>query len=211
MAINYIDVLSRCFPDSQAYVTGNNSPEVYDNLIWLTDPISQTALDTSPCTIELFDNTTGEELSTTYDVVNEGPILTFTFSKEATAKNTWLSHEGDNSLTSNKSPAVIPWDCKLVAMTFSNQKPNVDSDIEIYTAPNGSGSDDVLTYAWPLRNSRVGRKTDFSSEINFKAGDKVGLYLRDAGTDAKYVTVILFLQITSSDTEDFTETYTGDF
>lgn len=48
---NYIDVLGKCFPEAQAYISGGKDPSVYENLTWITTPIPKETLDTSPCGI----------------------------------------------------------------------------------------------------------------------------------------------------------------
>lgn len=47
MAINYLEVIGRCFPGSEAYTGGD--PTNYNDLIWVTTPVSQATLDASQC------------------------------------------------------------------------------------------------------------------------------------------------------------------
>lgn len=44
--MNYLLALSRCFPEAEAYVLSDGDPTVYDDLIWITPPISQADLET---------------------------------------------------------------------------------------------------------------------------------------------------------------------
>jgi len=212
--VNYLELLGRCFPDNQAYVLGTGDPTNYDDLIWLGASLPKATLDSSECYITNFDQTTGEEITSEVEVGNAGSggaIFTLAFNVEATAKNVWLSHEGDNSLSSNKVPGIIPWNCKLVAVTFSNQTSNAGTDIQIHKSLAGAGNATSISHTWEIRGSRLGRKTVFAPDVTFAGGDKVGVYLKDQGKDVKYVTVVLYLQITDSVVNDFSESYSGDF
>lgn len=40
---NYLEVISECFPDAEAYTAGD--PTVYGNIVWVTTPIAQATLD----------------------------------------------------------------------------------------------------------------------------------------------------------------------
>ena len=202
MAFNYINIVGDCFPNTQAYVPAGKDPFVYTDLVWVTTQVAQATLEASSC---------ANNNTTTYDVLSEGPIFTLVFNKEATAKNSWLSHEGDNSLLSNTVPAIIPWDCKMVALTFSNATSDVDADIEIYKALANNGSVNSLTYTWEVRATRTARISTFSPDIKFNAGDKIGMYINDKGSTAAYVSTIMYLQIINNSTADFIESFTGDF
>lgn len=212
MALNYLQALERCFPDTQAYIT-TGDPTNYADIIWITTQIPQATIDSSSCVIGVFDDTTGDVVTTDYNVsgTDSGPIFSLVFNKDSISKNTWLSHNGDNSLTSDRSPAVIPWNCRLVAMTFSNQAEAADTDVQIYKADAGAGSSDALVHTWEIRGSRLARKTIFQPDVTFIAGDKVGIYLKGQGSDVKYVSVLMYLQITDSDTADLTESFSGNF
>jgi hypothetical protein len=45
--VDYITIIGSCFPGSEAYTSGD--PAVYNNIVWVTAPISQATLDASPC------------------------------------------------------------------------------------------------------------------------------------------------------------------
>jgi len=139
-----------------------------------------------------------------------GHIYNEVFIDDDKAKNKWLSHYGDGSSPSNMSPAVVPWDCKLVAATFTNQLDDVDIDIEIYSAAEGSGNTDALKTSWSLTNIRTARKTNFS-DIYFNAGDKIGVFLKDTGGDAQRIVIILYLQVIAVNSTESSDNYSGNF
>jgi len=135
-----------------------------------------------------------------------GIILPIVFNTESKAKNKWLSHEGDNSLSSDDTPAIIPFNCKLVGVTFCNEEEKVDTDIEIYqTMKNDNVRNKIST--WQIRSARTGHKTNLI-EMVFTAGDKIGVYLRDAGAEPEKVIVIIYVQIYELLKEENTESFT---
>jgi len=207
--LNYIDVLTRCYPDAQVYVLATGDPTVYDDLIWISAPINKTTIDAAECVTTNFNSGTGEELQpapTTY----EGGI-SMVFNYEGAASNRWLSHEGHNGLDSNKTPGIIPWDATLSAITFTNKKDRPKTNIEIYSAPIGGGKDEVKQFTWEIRELRVASKTNFITPVTFNAGDKIAIYLKDAGLDPESVVIKLYLSVDSTENTDNEEKYGGDF
>jgi len=138
-----------------------------------------------------------------------GSIFHVTFMNESTTKNKWLEYMEDNS--SDEVPFVVPFNVKLVAITFSNENYNKDTDIRIYSAEVGSGSSNSLVHTWSIRDARVAGKTVFNPEITFDAGDKIAVYLKDAGSDPKSPMVVLYFEKTNEVTGDFQENFSGDF
>jgi len=196
---NYIEIIGRCFDSVEASVVQGGDPTIYTDIVWSSTPIPQATLDAGDCTGSLV--TTSVNLES-----GEGIILPLTFNHESTAKNKWLSHEGDTGLSSDETPAIIPFSCKLVGMTFSNSKNSVETDVEVYQTPKNS-STRTLDSTWQIRASRSGYKTNVVETI-FEAGSKIGIYLRDKGTDPKRVVVILYVQILQLLPEENTEDYT---
>ena len=133
------------------------------------------------------------------------------FTRDATSKNVWLSYYGDNSTHSYKIPAVIPWHCKLSGLTFSNERAGADTDVEIYKSNEGAGRTASKIFTWALRDTRIARKTNFSPDITFSPGDKVGIYLKDRGLDVYKVTIVMFFSITLMEESEHTENYSGNF
>lgn len=151
-------------------------------------------------------------VSTTTDQI-EGCIFPVTFSYGSSIHNKWLSHPGETSIPSDDTQAIVPFNSKLVGIVFSNKRNNANADIEVHVAPFGSGSNESNVLTWQLRSIRSARKTNFSSEILFLAGDKIGIYCKRPGSmkHPKDVVVILYLQITDINSEEQTENYSGDF
>ena len=140
-----------------------------------------------------------------------GGMFTVIFNREGSAKDCWLSHEGDCSNISNQTPAIIPWNCTISAITYTNKYKDSDADISIEVAPYGDGSTNTEKHRLELRDTRSASITNFATPVNFNAGDKVGVYLYDKGKDPKNVVVTLYLTITNTTNTDYTENYHGDF
>lgn len=151
--------------------------------------------------------------------VNQGPaagektrgaIFTLIFVHEGgTSKDRWYCHHGDTGMTSDRTPAVLPWDCKLMAMTFSNRDDNSDVDLEIYSVPENDTTQKDVEFVWQLRDCRVARKTNFSPEILFEAGDRVAVYAREAGIDPDYSVLTMYLQILEDNSEESVRRFSG--
>ncbi len=124
-------------------------------------------------------------------------------------KNTWLSHNGDNSLSSDKTTAIIPFNCTLVGLTYSNQQVGADVDVEIHAANAGAMLDTkTIRYTQVIRNKRIVSDTTMNG-IDFNIGDKLGVYLKDKGTNSKYVAVILYFKVLDAETKLHEEDYSG--
>lgn len=140
-----------------------------------------------------------------------GAIYQLVFLHEGSdATDRWYSHHGDTSLTSDKSPAVVPWDSKLVALTFTNQDSDSDVNIEIYSVHEANTTQKDVEFVWVLRNARVARRTNFSPDILFEAGDRVAIYARDKGSNPDYTVVTLYLQILTDNSEEVIRSFSGD-
>jgi hypothetical protein len=146
------------------------------------------------------------------DVTNlVGSIHQMCFMDKGSVKNKWLGI-GDSHLSSNDTNGVIPWNSKLLAITFSNEKEYSDTDVKIYSVPEGGGSSPLsLDYSWSIRNARSARKTNFTTDIIWHAGDRLGIFMKDRGTDPKYVIITLYLQILEDNFEESFDNWYGDF
>lgn len=140
-----------------------------------------------------------------------GPIIQLSFALERSSiRNRWLSHHGDSSLTSDRSPAIVPFGCTLVGVTFTNRVTGVDQDVQINVSAAGDPPATITTaYTQAIRNQRFVADTTMTG-VNFNAGDKIGVYLMDQGTNASYVSVILFLQVTDNTPALHEENISGD-
>ena len=101
---------------------------------------------------------------------------TLAFEKNGTCRNKWLGF--GIGKPSNVTPFVIPGVVQVSALTFVNNNNSVETDIEVYK--NG-----VLIHTWEVRNSRWAWTTEGIYELTFVAGDRVGVFLRDRGTDPR--------------------------
>lgn len=140
-----------------------------------------------------------------------GGIYQLVFVKESSdVSNTWLSHYGDSSMHSSETFGVIPWKSKIIGLSFSNRDNDCDTDVKIYSTPEGGGvSPKTLEYLWDLRNCRVARKTNFLSDIILDAGDHIGVYLKDQGINPDYVVFVMYLQIIEETFEENVESFSG--
>lgn len=141
-----------------------------------------------------------------------GSVFQIPFSYEGNnSKDRWLCTGGDTGITSDKSPAVMPFDCKIIAMTFTNRENDADTDLEIYSVLEANTNEKEIEFIWALRDCRAARKSNFSPEITFNAGDRVAVYLKDRGSDPDYPVLTLYLQITSNNNEEVIRGFSGNF
>jgi len=130
---------------------------------------------------------------------------------KGTKQNKWTCIYGTKG-ASNEIHPPMPWKSQLVGLVFYNKERGADVDIEIYVAPEGGGSTPVTqVFKWELDNARVARKTNFSTPIIFDAGDKVGVYFKDAGKNPKDSRCILYFKIIEETEEESKENYSGNF
>lgn len=140
-----------------------------------------------------------------------GAIYQLVFLHEGSdATDRWYSHYGDTSLTSDKSPAIVPWDSKLIALTYTNQDNNSDVDLEIYSVHEADTTQKDVEFVWQLRNARVARKTNFSPSILFEAGDRVAVYARDKGSNPDFAVLTLYLQMLTDNSTTVVRSFSGD-
>lgn len=131
------------------------------------------------------------------------------FVRSGSGQNRWIGNE-DSSVTSSESPQPLPWDSTLVAMTFTNSRSGADQDVEVWSAPLGSGNSKTKKYDWQLNNNkRAAVKNDIS--IDFNAGDKVAIYIQDRGTNTRDPVVCLYFKIRTNAVKDESEDWSGDF
>ena len=68
-----------------------------------------------------------------------------------------------------------------------------------------------LDFEWQIRNARTARKTNFATDIIFDAGDKIGIYVADQGTDLSSVTVTLYFAVIDDTEGEVIDNYSGNF
>lgn len=221
MAYNYIEIIGDCFPNSEAVVGVGKNPEIYSDLTWITTPISQAVLEASNCANATSTvDSAGEPVEGdilvwngtawgTLSYADTNPVFHVTFTNESTTKNRWLDYMEDKS--SDEIPFVVPFNVKMVAITFSNEVDDADTDVMVYHAAKDQGSTTTVKETWQVRSVRVAGKTIISPEINLSAGDKIAVYLKNAGTSPKSPTIVLYFQKIDTISADFSESFSGDF
>ena len=187
---DYIEIISNCFPDAEVYVLDNLDPSVYANVQWITTPIDQATLDASECAVSI-ETFSGNEV-TFADTF--GQVLEIKFSKSSNAVNAWLSYNG---MPSDDNPSLIPFNGKIVGLSFSNDNTDVSTDMEIYVTPKGSEIP-VLKHTWEIRNARKGYNTSIP-EIVFAAGSKISIFFKNAGKAPRNVDVSVYQQVISAE------------
>lgn len=144
-----------------------------------------------------------------------GKLFEVTFAYQSTAKNRWIPQESsETNLSSDVVPYIVPWDCELLAMTFNNQRDWVDTDVEIWTSALGANPYYTKTkvFTWDLDNVRSAVKTDFSgSAPTFSRGDRVGIYMKDRGTDPKGAVIKLMFRMTNNTRADVSDNVEQNF
>jgi len=228
---NYLELVGCHYDNAQAFVPGGGDPTVYGDLVWTTTPISQAELDSldpcpSPEEIDLANFFSdleglvpGDTLVWDGTQFVAGPaggggggiadkIFTIEFGTQSSIGDDWLHLDGNPS---NETPHIVPWDCKLVAITFSNKESGADTKLQVNAVDEGDGkSPSPVVFEWIIDNARVARKTDFSPDVTFSKGDKIAIKARQRGnTDPSQVKVILYLTITAADETNNIENYSG--
>ena len=131
-------------------------------------------------------------------------MFELTFTHLSSIGDDWLQTSGTPS---NETPLLVPWDAKLVGLTYSNKEEGSDIDIEIYkVAENVGASPITLEFTWDLDDARVARKTSFSPAFAvFAKGDKIAVFARSVvgGVDPSNVRIIMhFIVIAFDETEN---------
>lgn len=140
---------------------------------------------------------------------NIGRVFTLIFGETGSATNEYLDNIADGK-TTDDTPHVVPFPCEVIAYTFSNSDDNSDTNIEIYSVAEGNGNGPAtLKDTWSLTDTRTARKSNFGSPITFAAGDKIVVFVRDAGTDPDNVTFTMYLKITANESSEFSEEWSG--
>lgn len=152
----------------------------------------------------IFDNTTNGFISdNVQDAIEEsktsvvGSMFQTLFENNGTSTNIWLNY-GANPASSNSVFAVMPFDCKLVACSFTNAASSVDLDIQVNIANQGSSNTVNRTIIFQVRNDRVATfsfPNSNNSNLLLNQGDKVGVYIRDQGDNANDPVVTLYFKV----------------
>ena len=222
MANNYLEIIGDCFPFSQAYVPGDKDPTIYADLVWITTPLTQAALDASDCAVGSLGTTPVITVppdpgdTVIWDgsewLASNNNRVSVVFSSAGVTKNKWLGAYGSSG-TSNESPFVIPWDMTLAGITYSNGNNNTNSDIKLYTADASAGNATSLLYTWALRTARTGFDTQATTITTLGAGDKLAVYLANVAGGSTPASPVVTVYFNIIDTADNTtiEDYSGNF
>lgn len=141
-----------------------------------------------------------------------GGLYQFNFVDESgSTANKWVSYCGDGGNYSNKSPAIIPWKSRLVGMTFTNERNNIDVRLDVYTDKNADsyGYANHRALSWLLQNTRSARNTNITEDIILEAGEKVAVFAMDYGDNPKRTVITLYFQIMEDNNDDVSENSQG--
>lgn len=142
-----------------------------------------------------------------------GGIFDTQFIRQSSASNTWL-YWGDSGITSDDTPFVVPFNARLVGVTFSNNTNNRDTDIRVAVSKATQGSTVDRNLTFQVRNNRTYAWSDFSgtdASFNVDKGDKVSVYLANAGDIPNDVIVNLYFKIRTENSNTVTENHSGSF
>lgn len=116
----------------------------------------------------------------------------------------------DALATSDQIPAVVPFNCELIAITYSNEDSGTDFTIDIRAANYNSGSSDTSRLTVSGTNFRTAAWSNFTRPT-FNAGDKIAVTISDNGTNPDEPRVLLYFQTTDDTLQNISENYSGDF
>ncbi len=138
-----------------------------------------------------------------------GKMFQLSFENPSSVGGDWLQLGG---FPSNETPHVLAWDCKLVALTFSNKESGADTELQIQAVDEGDGrSPSPTVFTWILDNVRTARKTDFSPDVTFSKGDKIAIFAKQRGnTDPSQVKMIMTFFVTAADETNNVENWSDD-
>jgi len=147
---------------------------------------------------------------------NVQPTFIMRFFKTSNnTKNVWLSYMSSSSTPSSEVPALTPWRMRFLGITYANNNPVSDIDLEIYKVSETDTTTPLtLMFKYEIRNARVARKTDLKpSNIIFEAGDKVAIYLNGVtnGSSPKNPNFDLHFEVIEDSRVDNSFSYSGDF
>lgn len=142
-----------------------------------------------------------------------GALFSIEFKNNGTASNTWLNI-GEAPTTSDEVPFIVPFKSRLVGVTFSNERNNVDIDIRINISKYGEGNTNNRTIIKQIRNMRTFQFSDFndsSSDLVFDAGDKIGVFMADQGQNPNDPVVHLYFKVIEEETLQRSENHASAF
>lgn len=137
---------------------------------------------------------------------NVGLLYELNFVQNGSAQNKDMDQEACN-IPSNETFALVPFNSRLVCLTYSNSQRGSDGRIKLNRAPRNQGANSSLVLDWTLRNTRIAYKTNFNQYL-FSAGDKVSMYIEDLGVNSfDPVVKVLMKVINDNNREEFIENF----
>lgn len=114
---------------------------------------------------------------------------------------------------------TLPFNCKLVAIGYSNKKSGTKFRLRMFKALANQADAFSQALVWevpqPVRVAtiRTGTQTDVTNltDVTFAVGDKVSLYLQKvSGNEPEHVDLRLYLKVTASPLTDYMENFSHD-
>lgn len=127
-----------------------------------------------------------------------GTMYCLDFIRQGAAGNSWL-YTGDSGTVTNNTPAVMPFNVKLVSAAIANDTGSRNFDININVIKVGTTAID-RTIVYQVRNARTYTKTDFqtvNTALNISAGDRLAIYCQTQGAAPSDLTVTLGFKVLS--------------
>lgn len=140
-----------------------------------------------------------------------GSIYFCAFTAKGGVENEWISPFG-TGFKSSETSFLVPWKSKIVGLTYVNKKETTNINTQIWAAAENLACSPIyLMYQWNLRSTRVARKTNFTTDIIFNAGDKVGVYYEKyGGNKPENSEITIYFQIIDSTGGENYEDYSCD-
>ncbi len=139
-----------------------------------------------------------------------GQLWTSTFHFSGGPDNKYMQIGKD--LTTSETHFLTAYRSRLKAITVANKRSYSDIDIEFYKVPWLSGTGTTpqnMLLRLQLRDFRIFRKTNFTSNIEIEAGDKLMIYTRKAGDQPEDLHVVMYWQVLEDNSVEQTENYNG--
>lgn len=138
-----------------------------------------------------------------------GGIYHLDFVRAGSFRNAWMRIQ-ESGIPSDETMHIVPWDSKIIGLTFSNRKANADTKLNLWRVDS---QDEItpsdLVFSWDLVNVRVARKSGFSPDVVLGAGDKLGVFAQDMGTNPHDGVFRVYLSITNDTPEEVVQNFSG--
>lgn len=102
---------------------------------------------------------------------------------------------------------LVPFDCKLIGVTYSNNRYDSDCNIEVYRSLRNNDDNKTLEYTFEARDARLALKSNIINGPSFFAGDKITVDLTVQGSRPDDVVTGLYLLTTNMDGYENSESF----